>query len=148
MSSAPRPRLYVEVKFTERRFGTCENDDAHRSKLEQRYRSMLEGKVDADALDAKLFFAHYQFWRNVAYADPAQDATVLFLVPRGNTGLMREWKTVSAHLTDAVRPAVHHAFLEDVLEDLLVAAPHLNAKLATYVPQLAAKYAVARASSR
>jgi hypothetical protein len=141
-AAASQPRLHIEVKFTERGFGTCADDEAHRAKLRHRYRRTLEGKVDSAALKDEMFFAHYQFWRNVAYADVSQDSTVLFLVPRGNVGLVREWEAISALLTEAVRPAVRHAFLEDVLDDLLSATPQLNLALASYVPQLAAKYGV------
>src|SRR4051812_21824191 len=47
MEGASGRRYFFDIKFSEPGFGACEEDEAHRLKLEQHYRPHLDGLVDA-----------------------------------------------------------------------------------------------------
>lgn len=136
MTLASGRRVLVEVKLTERAFGTCTNDAEHRDKLAAVYAPRLVGKVPDDVARAPAFFGRYQILRNVSYADAA--ATVVFLVPRENVALAEGTAFIRDTVLAAYRPAVQVVYLEDVLAHLTIA--QRATPLAAEVAELTAKY--------
>lgn len=129
--------IFGEFRLTEGEFGRAKDDARHRQKLVEIYYPMLTGKVDSEILDPANFFARYQLLRNIAYADAAGSAYVLFVVPRANEWLTQPLAEMWTWLTPALRPFVTVLYLEDIISWLRSAT---EVALKAHYDDYAAKY--------
>jgi hypothetical protein len=142
-TSTDGTRLLVEVKLSESEFGRCEDDETHRNKLDTIYGERLRGKVQASALEKKLFFEHYQLLRNVSHL--AAGDVLVFLLPRANsTTFKRAQKFVEEIVLESVRPAVRLVAVEDFIRDARSAGP--NSETLSVLQLLERKYVLASAT--
>ena len=113
-------RLFVEVKLTETEFSSCQNDEAHRNKLQNVYTPRLQDKVTEGALAEANFFRHYQLFRNVSHLNLDAGDVLVLVVPRGNAG---PWTTADyfrqRFLSQSSQQAVQLVAIEDLLPRLL-----------------------------
>lgn len=134
--------LLVEVKFTEREFGTAPNDAAHQQKREKMYLPLLEGKVRPEALVQDTFFAHHQILRLVAHVQPAAGHCLRLLVPRGNEGLRPGLRFIEEQVLPEVQRLVKVVYMEGVLDRLYEQKSSFPPVLAEHVELLVQKYDV------
>lgn len=84
--------IYVEVKYTEQGFGTCENNKSHRNKFKNTYLDLIENSVCLNETakrmrttsDFPIMRKHYQLFRNSLRVRNENDY-VVFLYPKANT---------------------------------------------------------------
>lgn len=84
--------IYVEVKYTEQGFGTCENNKSHRNKFKNTYLDLIENSVCLNETakkmrttsDFPIMRKHYQLFRNTLRVRNENDY-VVFLYPKANT---------------------------------------------------------------
>jgi hypothetical protein len=137
---------YCEVKLSEAEFGAAKDDGRHREKLDSIYRPVLAPYLPADLLEQQAFFATYQVFRNLWLAARDPKASVVFLLPRGNTALWDPLQAVTGSVSEELTKRVHIVAIEDVLA-ALESAPTTPPRLAWYAEQLAEKYVVPDATA-
>jgi len=84
--------VYVEVKYTEQGFGTCEDNKSHRNKFRNTYLSLIEGSICLNKKAKSMLTTsgfpimrkHYQLFRNILRVKNENDY-VVFLYPKANT---------------------------------------------------------------
>jgi hypothetical protein len=87
MSAADGRRTIIEIKLTERSFGTAAPDARHLAKLNDIYKPLLAGRVADSCLTPPSFFRDFQLYRNVAQVRRESLDRVLLLLPRARTQL-------------------------------------------------------------
>jgi len=132
-------KTYCEIKLSEPEFGTARDDSRHRRKLDEIYRPVLQGLVADEWLTPGEFFPRYQLFRNVWLAARDERSSVLFLLPRANTGLWSQLPLFLNLLASPMAQRVKVMAIEDVLDNL-AASPNLSPRLAGYLPLLREKY--------
>ena len=88
LSANQTHNLYVEVKYTEQGFGTCDDDERHRLKFENTYKPLIYNSPGIkEELKKKICFTQmrdsYQLFRNVLRIKNDSDY-VVFLFPEKN----------------------------------------------------------------
>ena len=91
-SADGKSRLFVEVKYTEQGFGTCEDNKSHRNKFKNTYLDLIENSVCLNETakrmrttsDFPIMRKHYQLFRNTLRVRNQNDY-VVFLYPKANT---------------------------------------------------------------
>jgi len=106
---------YCEVKLTEAEFGTATDDGRHREKLSKFYRPNLEGHCDPLLLEPEEFFCNYQILRNIWLVARQPDASLVFLLPKGNTALWGPLRAVLVRVNPKISARVRAISIEDVL---------------------------------
>ena len=130
---------YCEVKLTETEFGSAKDDDHHRKKVAETYRSALVDHCTTELLEDDSFLTNYQILRNLWLATRTADTSVLFLVPERNADLWEPLHKVLDCLQPSLRQRVHVAAIEDVLRGL-VEDDSLPPRLAAHAMSLVEKY--------
>jgi hypothetical protein len=119
VSAADGRRTVIEVKLTERTFGTAPADDRHLRKLNEIYRPRLAGRIADSCLEPATFFRDYQLFRNLTQVRPGTADRVVLLLPRARTQLWRHatsWS--SSERLGSLRECVSVVALEDVVAAL------------------------------
>ena len=80
-------RVYFEVKYTERKFGTAREDDEHLRKFESVYQSRVSSRFQPPFCSASGFLKNYQVLRNIWHLNLEPSDTAVFLFPKANDGL-------------------------------------------------------------
>lgn len=132
-------RTYCEVKLSEQEFGSAQNDEAHRVKLERIYRSILTGSCAPELLQPEKFFQHYQLFRNVWLVARESGSQLVFFVPRANTKIWHQLVALLGLLTPPLAARVRAVAVEDVL-GALVSSTRLTSSLNGYAEMLIEKY--------
>ena len=133
-------RIFIEVKLTEREFGTARNDKTHRVKRDTVYRPRLEGKVVPQALEDEVFFRQYQLMRNISYAGTA--GAVVLLFPKANTSISQQAENfLQCYLQPKVKHSVRIVHAEELIVALL-GSPRLPALARGCLEEVALKYAL------
>jgi hypothetical protein len=118
-TTADGARTIVEIKLTERMFGTAKADDRHLAKLAGIYRPRLSGRVADRCLEPAAFFRDYQLYRSLVQIRRDSADRVVLLLPRARTQL---WQHASswcdAEMLDTLRGRVGVVALEDVVAAL------------------------------
>jgi hypothetical protein len=107
------------LKFSETEFGSCQDDEPHRTQLEQLYRPHLQDHTDSQWFDEKTFFENYQILRNVSYLGCHPDSTLFFILPGTNEILARSEETIAKIAAQALGSRVNILHLEVLLERIL-----------------------------
>jgi hypothetical protein len=115
--------VFVEVKYSEQRFGGAKDDKAHQAKFSEVYESLLARSHEFfskdHAIDCSEFLCNYQILRNLVHI--RENSHVVFLVPKGNRGVVEPVKrAMEKYLSSAGQERCHLVFLEDFLDDLLI----------------------------
>jgi hypothetical protein len=119
ISSADGTRTIIEIKLTERTFGTARADDRHLAKLNDVYRPLLAGRIAESCLEPTSFFRDYQLYRNLAQVRLGTTDRVLLLLPKARTQLWRHavaW--CNSELLGPLSGCVEAVALEDVVSAL------------------------------
>ncbi len=112
-------KVFLELKFSETEFGSCQDDEPHRTKLEQLYRPHLQGHIDSQWFDEKTFFDNYQILRNVSYLGCHPDSTLFFIFPRANESLVSSEDTIAKIAAQAFGSRVNILHLEVLVKRIL-----------------------------
>lgn len=112
-------QLFFELKLSESKFGSCNNDCEHEKKLQSRYRPDLEGHVDAKWLEPATFFANYQIMRNLSYLGRCEDSGVVFIFPKANEQLRKGGDVIKQIVSKSLAPRVEILYLEYLIEKIL-----------------------------
>lgn len=132
-------RTYCEVKLSEQEFGSAQNDEAHRAKLERIYRPSLTGACAPELLQPEQFFQHYQLLRNVWLVARESGSQLVFFVPRSNTNIWRQLAAFLRLLKSPLAARVRSVAVEDALGSLASSAC-LPSSLNGYAEMLREKY--------
>jgi len=132
-------QTYCEVKLTEQKFGSAQDDARHRTKLTEIYRPVLEGVVAPELLEPAEFFANYQILRNIWLAARSESDSVVFLLPRANNGLWAQLDPVLSRLSRPMAQRVSVVAVEEVL-DTLIQSDRVPARLTAVLWLLREKY--------
>ena len=96
-STDAKSHLFIEVKYTERGFGTCEDNESHRNKFKDTYldkihnASCLNNTAKAmTCCDFQQMRNYYQLFRNTIRVQEENDY-VVFLYPKANTITERQF---------------------------------------------------------
>ena len=89
ISAADGTRTIIEVKLTERAFGSARADVRHLAKLNDVYRPLLAGRIADGCLEPISFFRDYQLYRNLAQIRLGTSDRVLLLLPKARPRLWR-----------------------------------------------------------
>ena len=89
--------LLIEVKYTENKFGNCQNDESHKEKFEKCYRELIENCkiLNADKIEKfEQMRPYYQLIRNVLQIreDKKIETYCIFLYPYANESVDRHYK--------------------------------------------------------
>ena len=90
-SANGKSRLFIEVKYTEQGFGTCDDNDAHRDKYKNTYLNRIHSALclndnakSMTCCDFQKMRKYYQLFRNTIRVQSENDY-VMFLYPEANT---------------------------------------------------------------
>ena len=112
-------KIFFEVKLAESEFGSCENDERHRRKLEQHYRPHLTDRVDARWLEQDTFFKHYQILRNLSYLGRYPGSGLVFIFPKANASLADSDEAIKKMVSKSLAPRVEILYLEYLVARIL-----------------------------
>jgi hypothetical protein len=141
-----KSEIQVEVKLTERQFGSAKADPEHLEKLREIYRPRLTGKIEASVPDAVLL-RHYQLMRLISGVNLARADQVFVIAPSGHSSLERSLAAFRALLMPTVLRRLRFVSLESLFA-LLSPAAAGDVALSTAAMQFTAKYLPRVASSR
>ena len=119
ISAADGTRTIIEVKLTERAFGTARADIRHLAKLNDIYRPLLAGRIADSCFEPTSFFRDYQLYRNLAQVRLGTSDRVLLLLLKARTQLWRHavaW--CQSPLLGPLGVCVQAVALEDVVSAL------------------------------
>lgn len=142
ISAASGSRTVIEVKLTERTFGTAAADSRHIAKLNKIYRPRLAGRISEGCFEHSVFFRDYQLYRNLANVRAGTADRLVLLLPRARTQLWQHaanWS--SADALGSLRQSVSVVALEDMLSAL--GADTEGSEGRNIVSEVARKYIVA-----
>jgi hypothetical protein len=118
ISTAEGTRTIIEIKLTERAFGTALADDRHLAKLAGIYRPRLAGRVAESCLEPSAFFRDYQLYRNLAQVRRDSADRVLLLLPRARTQL---WQHAASWCKSPTLGSLGECIKVVALEDVVAA---------------------------
>ena len=131
--------VFVEVKYTEDKFGQAKNDEEHRIKFRQTYLPLVERSATLvpECRDERFFLRHYQILRNLVHIGDAGRVVLLF--PSANSVVAKEAVYARDELLTADgRARLHVVFLEEFVSFL---EKHcMNEPLNGYYQAFRAKY--------
>lgn len=83
-------RVYVEVKYTEQKFGSAKPDESHLNKFNMTYWPLLDGNVyiKKKYKSVDQFLKHYQIMRNLVHINESN--IVMFFYPKGNQKIHKQ----------------------------------------------------------
>ena len=113
-------RVYFEVKYTERKFGTAKEDDEQLRKFESVYSSgrRVANRFQPPFCSASGFLKNYQILRNIWHLDLVSGDTAVFLFPKANDCLAKAEAIIHSCLLESFRPRVIVMHLEDLIDRL------------------------------
>lgn len=117
--SAMGREVFVEVKYTEDKFGQAKNDEEHRSKFRQTYLPLVERSTTLvpECRDERFFLRHYQILRNLVHI--GDTGRVVLLFPSANSVVAKEAVFARDELLTADgRARLHVVFLEEFVSFL------------------------------
>lgn len=84
--------VFIEVKYTEARFGRAEKDEKHRKKFKKVYKNMITSCacLKNKEIEEEDFFNHYQLFRNVLRITDKSKYTA-FIFPKEHEKLLNEY---------------------------------------------------------
>jgi hypothetical protein len=138
-------RTYCEVKLSEQEFGSAQNDEAHRDKLERIYKPSLAGACAPELLQPEYFFQNYQLFCNVWLIAREPGSQLVFFVPRTNTKIWRQLASFLGLLASPLAARVRAVAVEDAISSL-ARAENLPSSLDTYAEFLREKYVLPAAA--
>lgn len=86
--------IYCEIKYTEKKFGSCKNDIKHNEKFNyyKEYLSyILKTHLTLDDINKNDFFKYYQLFRNAIRVRNKNTDHCLFIIPYEREDLKREF---------------------------------------------------------
>ena len=114
-------RYFFDVKLSETSFGSCDDDDRQREKLERHYRPHLHERVDAKWLEPALFFANCEVLGHLSYLGRYDESGVVFIFPKSNEGLMKAEETIKQIVSKTLAPRVALLYMEYLVGRILEA---------------------------
>jgi hypothetical protein len=114
-------KIFFDVKLCEDGFGSCDDDEHHRQKLERHYRPHLHEHVDAKWLEPEAFFANYRVLRNLSYLGRHPDSGLVFIFPKASEPLMEAENSIKMIVSKSLAPRIAILYLEYLVERILEA---------------------------
>ena len=116
-------RIFIEVKYTEDKFGGAEDDDVYRDRYNGTYKPHLAGKIRDGVDPYQALIAHYQLLRNIAHVDLSRNDRLILLYPKDNLKVVREIdhvmnRIVSPALHDRIKPLTWESVLQDLKREI------------------------------
>lgn len=133
-------KTLFELKLTEEAFGGTTSDESHLSKFERVYSPALDGKFKLGFCSSEVFLQHYQIMRNVWNLEAGTADKLVFVVPKANSSFTRDLAFLDSCLSDAYRPRVSVAFLENVLKAIEVNIPRDATRMREHFKEFRQKY--------
>ncbi len=133
-------KILFEIKLTEERFSGETPDQSHLSKFDRLYSPLLAGKFKPEFCSSDAFLPHYQIMRNVWNLDANGNDKLAFLVPKANASLATDLVFLDNCLSDAYRPRVSVAFLEDVVRAVERNIPESPSRIRKHFSEFRQKY--------
>jgi hypothetical protein len=130
---------YCELKLTEQEFGQAKGESRHLEKLERTYGPVLRSHCSSELLEPKVFFEHYQIFRNIWLAARTPDGRAIFLLPSRNDTLWGPLRRVLDGLVGPLRERIRVVTLEALLADLS-SDKNNEPELRWHAKQLSEKY--------
>ena len=100
--------VFVEVKYTEGRFGPAKPDAEHIDKYKMVYQSRLK---EMAIISEAEFFKSYQLWRNLIYTDMGD---VIFVLPRFRSDLAGEVAAAIKRISNKDRARIR--YIDDICD--------------------------------
>src|SRR4030095_9264799 len=133
--------VFFEFKLSESDFGAAIADERHAAKLRDIYAPRLRGLIDAEHLEPENFFRRYQLLRNLSYLAAPNDVLVL-VVPKAHARLAGQATSFMADVSDAAKPRVRLAYMDDIATAMRAAVANESASLALQFTEFASKYCI------
>lgn len=127
--------VFFEIKYTEQHFGNGKNDPRHNDKFLKTYLPMIGhcSAIDKKAAsDPKIFFRHYQLFRNTLGITGSNKYT-LFIYPADNSSLAREAKLFKDSFLTGPDAANVHFLTWEEMTSLLPDSQHKNEFINKYL---------------
>ncbi len=129
--------FYFEIKYTENGFGRAKNDDEHKCKYKEVYKSKLQNIKD-EYKGMRPFFANYQIIRNLIHID--KDSYVVFVYPQENIKIREGAEKTAEILEESAKSYFHCLPWEKLLTHIDKAYKELPEKLRNNVRDFKRKY--------
>jgi len=111
-------RVYFEIKYTEREFGSAKDDEEHRAKFQSIYKPHTTDRFEAQFCTQTGFLKNYQILRNLWHLDLTKDDVAVFLIPRANQPIRSAENIIGSCLLERFRRRAKIVYLEDLLTHL------------------------------
>ena len=108
--------VLFEIKYTEAGFGKVMDDLRYQKQYKNVYQEMLAGKIRSGIDVYAVLLKNYQLLRNIAYVKEDGTRIVVFICPKNNTKLLKEFNHVIDHVVD---PRIHPNILMLTWESML-----------------------------
>lgn len=131
-------QIYVELKYSESKFGHAENDARHAEKLNTIYLPRLKHAVKPDCLTPEFVLKHYQLFRNICYITGNVQDRLFLIYPKANSNLTYAENFLQTAIVPAVRTRIRILHLEDLTTQILTSAT--SEKLREHYRSLQRKY--------
>ena len=132
--------VLVEVKYTEREFGTASVTKSQCQRLETIYKPVLEPHVCATGLSPEFFFKHYQLFRHAFYAAQQDEALVILIFPKKNKALYQPLKEFREKVSERLNARIRVCHLEQIVNDLRKVGSSTEAMAAAHYRLFEEKY--------
>jgi hypothetical protein len=137
-------QIFLELKLSEREFGSAKADKRHQQKIERVYRMRLMGRLTDTAMSTEAFCKNYQLLRNVCCLDLKRGDQTIFVSPLGNEALGVGRRFLEGALTPEAKVAVRFVPLEGLTETLGTSTGRLPGRISTHMAMFMEKYIPAR----
>lgn len=135
--------VLFEIKYTEKGFGKVTSSARYQKQYNNVYRQMLAGKIRLGVREYEALVKNYQLLRNIAHVEPGGDRYLVFVCPKHNLKLHKEYKNVMDNIVVPVlQKNVQVISWEALLEDLKVHVgnPVISVKLRELYKEFEEKY--------
>ena len=125
----------VEVKYSEREFGSAIEDTKHLDKFYSIYKGHMIELTCVDEKDWQ-FFEYYQVWRNLLYTIVNKGQHICFLFPAFRKDLKEILDTIIIKCKEEYRPYFHVIIADDVVNKIITD----NSNMKPYYESFKQKY--------
>ena len=133
-------KTLFEIKLSEDGFACAKRDSGHEALFSNFYSSELGDKFKPEFCSPEVFLRNYQIMRNVWNLKPSSADSLVFLVPRANSSLMKDLAFAESCLSDTYRRRVSISYLEDVVARIDMSLPEDATRLRKHFQEFRLKY--------
>jgi len=135
-------RLFFELKYTEREFGSAQQNENRKRKFTDLYQPRLADRFLPAYCTMEQFLRHYQVMRNIWHINRESHDSAFFIFPRKNIYLMKEAWFIRECTSKPFSPCARVMYLEGFIERLKASITNGHPQMRQHFSEFKHKYII------